>query len=244
LSNEYIVVRDPWEVAHVAALHIESAARRAVERNGQFSLVLAGGASPAPLYQLIAARGHIDWARVHVFWSDERCVPPDHDASNYHRASTTLFARGAPMPDYIHRIQTERGCVEAAEQYHQDLAAFFGALQPALMSLPAFDLVLLGMGDDGHTASLFPGGPELSSPLWAVTARAPEGVKPANRVTLTLAAIAAAAEVCFIVTGATKRDMVGHILTQEPFNVPAARVSARHKVRWLLDREAGASLNR
>ncbi len=242
LSTEYRILRDPSEVARVAALHIESAARRAIDRNGHFSLVLAGGSSPRPTYELVAARGRIDWERVHVFWSDERCVPPDHAASNYHMASLTLFAKGAPLPDHIHRVPAERGCVEAAAHYDDEIATFFGARQPALMTLPAFDLVLLGMGDDGHTASLFPGAPELSSPSWAVPARAPVGVEPAERVTLTLAAIASAVEVCFIVTGATKRDMLARVLAQEPINIPAAQVRARQSVRWLLDRDAGGSV--
>lgn len=241
-SHKYRILRDVSEVAHFATELIELAARNAIERTGRFSLVLAGGSTPTPAYELVAARGRIDWEHVHIFWSDERCVPPDHAASNYRSAVATLFARAAPSGDHIHRIEAERGSVEAAAQYDDVLAAIFGARQPALMTRPAFDLVLLGMGEDGHTASLFPDGSGLTSPSWTAPARAPVGVEPAERVTLTLAAIATAVEVCFIVTGATKREMVARVLSQQT-DVPAARVSARHNVRWLLDREAGACMS-
>jgi 6-phosphogluconolactonase len=244
LSSTYRILRDASEVALFAARHVESAARRAIERAGRFSLVLAGGATPAPTYELIAARGSIDWQHVHVFWSDERCVPPDHPASNYSMAAATLFARGVPPRDNIHRVPAERGVVEGTAAYDDELAAFFAARQPGLMTQPAFDLVLLGMGSDGHTASLFPGGPGLISPSWAAPARAPFGVEPVERVTLTLAAIAAAAEVCFIVTGAAKRETVSRVLSQQRSDLPAARVTARGSVGWFLDREAGPGLPR
>jgi 6-phosphogluconolactonase len=242
MSKRYRILRDPAQVAHVLTRHIESTMRHAIERTGFFSLVLAGGTSPAPLYELLSARGRIDRDRVHVFWSDERCVPPDHPASNYRMAAATLFAGVAPRPDRIHRIPAELGCVEAAARYDGELATFFGARRPALMPQPAFDLVLLGMGEDGHTASLFPDGVGLISPSWATPAVAPAGVEPAERVTLTLAAIAAAAEVCIIVTSATKADMVARVLSQERIEVPAAQVSAQHNACLLLDRQAGRSL--
>ena len=242
LSCTYRVLRDASEVALCAAHQVESAAHRAIERAGRFTLVLAGGSSPRPAYELISARGRMDWERVHIFWSDERCVPPADAASNYRMAGDTLFARAAPPRGNIHRIPAERGGVEAAAHYDDELATFFGARQPGLLALPAFDLVLLGVGDDGHTASLFPGGPGLTSPSWTAPARAPAGVEPAERVTLTLAAIAAAAEVSFIVTGAAKQEMVAQILAQQQSDHPAARVTAQQRVRWFLDRESGGSL--
>lgn len=238
----YRILRDASEIARVATRRIESAVRRGIERTGRFSLVLAGGSSPAPVYERISSRARIDWERVHVFWSDERCVPPDHAASNYRMAAATLFAKGAPPHDHIHRIPAERGSVEAAASYDAELATFFGARQPASLTLPTFDLVLLGMGGDGHTASLFPGGLGLISPSWTAPARAPVGMEPAERVTLTLAAIATAVEICFIVTGATKRDMVARVLSQERIDVPAAQIRAQRSVLWLLDREAGRSI--
>jgi 6-phosphogluconolactonase len=242
LSRRYRILRDPSEVACVLARSIELAARRAIDRSGRFLLVLAGGASPRPLYELIAARGRIDWERVHVFWSDERCVLPDHVASNYRMAAETLFATAAPPADHIHRIPAERGAVEAAALYDDELATFFGARQPGLLTEPAFDFVLLGMGDDGHTASLFAGGSGLTSPSWTAPARAPAGVEPPERVTLTLSAIATAGEVRFMVTGESKRDMVARVLSQDRINVAAARVKAQRSVRWLLDRAAGQSI--
>lgn len=241
-TTSYEILRDPSEVARVVTRHVESAARRCIEQTGRFSLVLSGGSAPKPAYELVASRGRIDWARVHVFWGDERCVPPDHPASNYCMAAATLFRSAAPPPGQTHRIPAERGPLQAAALYDDELARFFGARQPASLAEPAFDLVLLGMGADGHTASLFPDGPELAAQSWAAPARAPTGVEPRERVTLTLSAIAAAAEVCFIVTGAKKREMVACVLAEGGSDKPAARVRARRAVRWLLDREAGAGL--
>ena len=241
-TGTWRILDDAVEVARVAARHVEAAARAAIERAGRFNLVLAGGSSPRRTYELLSERGRIDWDRVHVFWSDERCVPPDDPASNYRMAIVTLFARTAPPAGNVHRIQAERGALQAATQYDDELVRFFGAGQPGPMVQPAFDLVLLGVGADGHTASLFPGGPGLTSPSWVAPARAPVGAEPAERVTLTLAAIAAAAEVLFIVTGATKRDVVARILSPEGSELPAARVTARG-VGWLLDRQAGADLH-
>lgn len=214
----------------------------AIDRDGHFNFVLAGGSSPRLTYELLSARGHLDWSRIHVFWSDERCVQPDDDASNYRMAATALFARTAPPTGNVHRIPAERGGLKAAAQYDDELGRFFGARQPGLMMQPSFDLVLLGIGDDGHTASLFSGGPGLTSPSWAAPARAPVGLSPAERVTLTLAGIVAAAEVLFIATGVAKRGVVARILSAEGRDLPAARVTAHQGVRWLLDREAGANL--
>jgi 6-phosphogluconolactonase len=243
-SHRYRILRSPAEVARMVARHVEQTAARATQRNGRFTLVLSGGSSPTRAYELIAQRGRVNWPDVHVFWSDERCVPPDHPDSNYHRSAATLFANGAPPRDHIHRIPAEHGPETAAAEYDQELAAFFQAKQPALRSQPAFDLVLLGMGEDGHTASLFPGGVGLSSPAWAAPAQAPPGVQPNQRVTLTLAAIAAASEVCFIVTGSNKQEMVTNVLTHQQAEFPAAQVTSRQRVSWLLDRDAGAKLIR
>lgn len=241
-SPDVRVLDDPSKVARAAADAIASAFVRAVERTGRFALVLAGGSSPRLVYELLGATRRLDWSRVHVFWGDERCVPPDDPASNYRLAASTLFAHDGPPTHHLHRIPAEHGPAEGSARYDEELATFFGSPTPGAMREPAFDLVLLGMGDDGHTASLFPGGPELTSSAWCAPATAPPGASVAERVTLTLPAIATAVEVVFIVTGGAKRAIVARALSSAAADVPAARATARERVHWLLDRAAAADL--
>jgi 6-phosphogluconolactonase len=140
----------------------------------------------------------------------------------------------------VHRIRGELGPVAAAAEYDRRLAAVFSASAPANARVSTFDLVLLGLGPDGHTASLFPESAALDDERWVAPAHAPPGVTPAERVTLTLAALATAREAVFLISGAGKRAAVARVLGSEPdTRLPAARVVPRHALHWLLDREAG-----
>lgn len=191
------------------------AADVAAEAAGRFlslsprTLALAGGSTPRPVYERLATLPY-PWSETQVFFSDERCVPPDHPASNYRMANEALLSKVATQ---VHRMPGER-C--DADAYEAELGAVFGP------GLPAFDLVFLGLGEDGHTASLFPGDRAL-----AVTERAVVRVdRPDHaRLTLTMPVLSAAATALFLVSGVSKRESLRRLL--EGADIPAARVRAR-----------------
>lgn len=176
----------------------------AINARGRFTLALSGGSTPEQLYRLLATdefASRIDWENVHLFWGDERCVPPSHADSNYHTARMALIDHVPVTLSHVHRIHGELPPELAAVQYEQDLRAFFGRREGA--SGARFDLVLLGMGDDGHTASLFPGGEELAITNRWVVASHPTSVQHA-RVTLTPTALNEAQRAFFFVSGESK----------------------------------------
>lgn len=196
------------------------------------AVALSGGRTPLRAYELLAGRhAGVAWNRTHVFWGDERCVRPDHPDSNYGQADAKLLGRVPLARSNVHRVRGELPGPAAAAEYERELAAFFASRRE---TSPAFDLVLLGMGTDGHTASLFPGGPELDERIrWAVASRAP--APPNDRVTLTLPALAAARRRVVLVTGAEKRGVLARVLAGDRA-LPAARVAG--DVLWLVDRAA------
>ncbi|HET9909419.1 MAG TPA: 6-phosphogluconolactonase, partial [Anaerolineales bacterium] len=166
---------------HAANLFVEQAGRSVRERN-QFLVALNGGSTPNRLFQLLGTeyRDQVDWGKVQVFWGDERCVPPDEAGSSYGQARELLLRHVSTPESNIHRIKGELPPVEASKDYSSKLKEF--AAPP--FDWPRFDLVYLGMGEDGHTASLFPGSPvTVSEPTVPVTAHYQD--RPANRVTLT-----------------------------------------------------------
>lgn len=245
-------VFDELAALHAAAAErIALAAARSIAASGRFLLVLAGGATPLDVYARLASHSvsRIDWGRVDIFWGDERCVPPDHDESNYGNAATSLL-RHIPIPLHrVHRIRGEQTPARAAAEYDAALASFFGAATPTDPGVETtFDLVLLGMGTDGHTASLFPGSPALDAGNWAVPALAPAPATTAQRVTLTLSAINASRECIFLVSGDAKRKAVAEVFgarshTDEPRALlPAARVQPRERSLWFLDGAAAGAL--
>ena len=247
---EIIVAPDAAEVSRRAADLFVQAVRQAAARYRTFTVALSGGSTPRGLYELLAQapyRSEVHWELVHVFWADERCVPPDHSDSNYRLVHDTLLAH-MPLPETnIHRVHTESGdCAGAAADYAQELVTFFNLEGRAL---PRFDLVLLGVGDDGHTASLFPGRPALDEREALAVATPPGRLPPPiDRVTLTLPVLNAAAHVVFLVTGTGKAKMVERILaapeTTEGDLLPAQRVlPADGRVTWILDKAAGEALS-
>jgi 6-phosphogluconolactonase len=182
----------------------------------------------------------VDWARVHVFWGDERCVPPDHPESNYRLAREALLDHVPLPPANVHRIPTEQEPVQAAADYEQTLRRFFG---PG--SVPRFDLVLLGLGTDGHTASLFPGTPAVHEYERWVVAHYVSSL-PAWRVTLTPAVLNAADQVTFLVAGEEKAGALKQVLAgpYQPDVLPAQVVRpAGGSLLWLVD-DAAARANR
>jgi len=236
-------VADAEAVAGEAAEELAGAAARAVAERGRFTLALAGGSTPRRLYALLASpdapfRARVPWDRTHVFFGDERAVPPEHPDSNYRMAREALLAHVAPAS--VHRIRAEQP--GAAEAYEAELRAFFGV--PTGDDPPSLDLVLLGLGPDGHTASLFPGDAVLEEARrWvATTLGARLGTR---RTTLTLPVLNRARAVVFLVAGPEKAGALRRVLAPEPGAelLPAARVRPdRGSVLWLADAAAASGL--
>lgn len=244
--REVLVLERPEDLYEAAARELVRAVRSAVARRGAWHLALAGGATPRGLYARLAQepfRDAVDWRRAHVFFGDERCVPPDHPDSNHAMALETLLSWVPLSRGAIHRIRGEAAPQRAAALYEREIRRIMEGATPRL------DVVLLGMGADGHTASLFPGSPALEERArLAVAAESPK--PPRARVTLTLRALNAARFVLFLVAGPEKADAAARVLEESPATptrslLPAARVRpARGRVLWLLDRAAASRLQR
>ncbi len=214
-------------------------ARKAVEARGRFTAALAGGSTPAGLYRRLAQGEGVDWARVHVFWGDERCVPPSHPKSNYRMARETLLD-AVRIPDgNVHRVRGETKPVQAADEYERTLRAFFEPESESESEKgPRFDLILLGMGEDGHTASLFPGtAPIHERARWVCPIQCRPGLD-VPRVTLTPVVLNAAADVIFLVAGAHKAQTFRRVMDgpYQPDTLPAQIVNpAEGRLRWMVD---------
>ena len=225
-----------------AAAFIAGLAAESIAARGRFTIALSGGSTPRPVFaRLVAAdcAERIDWRQVHVFFSDERCVPPDDAASNYRMAREALLDH-VPLPSAnIHRMRGEEDPALAALAYEQDLQSLFRT-----SVVPAFDLICLGMGDDGHTASLFPGTAALRErERWVVAQYV--AVTQAWRVTFTATLINAARHVAFLVEGAGKSETLRRVLegAYQPDVLPAQLIQPISGVaHWLVDAAAAASI--
>jgi 6-phosphogluconolactonase len=199
-----VVVSDSASLAREAATRFSSVADESVARESRFDVAIAGGSTPKALYTLLATppyRDRLPWRHTHVFWGDERCVPPEHAESNYRMAADTLLRYVPVPPEQIHRIRGEDPEPDrAAAEYERALRA---TLDSEAEALPRFDLILLGMGSDGHTASLFPGSPALAETKRLVLAPYVETLK-SHRLTLTLPVLNAARYVMILVSGEEK----------------------------------------
>ncbi|MBL8861706.1 MAG: 6-phosphogluconolactonase [Planctomycetes bacterium] len=239
-SPEIRVLADPEAVARAARDEVAHAILAAVGERGRCDLVLSGGSTPRRAHELLAAV-ELPWDRVHVFFGDERCVPPEHPDSNWHMARETLIQR-ARIPDAnVHRIAGERDPEDAASDAENAIQEHFG-LRPG--DMPSFDLVLLGMGADGHTASLFPGTNALEESTRIVVANHVEKLG-AWRVTMTFPVFEAAQRVLFLVTGPEKAAMVRSATVLRPgaATPPAGRVRPRGgSLVWLVDAAAATKL--
>ncbi len=205
--------------------------------DGRFCIALSGGSTPRRLYELLAAdpfRGRLPWERTHLFWGDERFVPADHPESNLRMARLALLDHVPVPPGNVHPMPTSGTPSEAASAYQTTLQTYYGA-EALDMERPLFDVMLLGLGDNGHTASLFPGSAALDEAL-AWVAPVTEGV-PQPRLTLTYPAIACSRQVAFMVAGADKAAAVRRVLEGDR-SQPAARVSSAGELTWFLDRAA------
>lgn len=218
-----------FEVACFIAARVSSAPER-------FSLCLSGGSTPKRAYALLADLGaSLDWQKVHLFWGDERFVPPDHRDSNFRMAREALIDR-VPIPDaQVHPIPTNAASPEeAAALYEAILQNFYGSktLDPERQ---LFDVTLLGLGEDGHTASLFPGTKALDERAAWVTSIV--GVKPEPRISLTYPALQSSRVILFVVSGAKKRDILARVLAND-MTLPAARLATGGSIHIFADRAA------
>lgn len=241
MDAEIVVVPDAEALAREAAQRFVDLAREAAGSRGRFTVALSGGSTPGRLFRLLAEepyRVQIPWEEVYLFWADERCVPPEDAGSNYGLVEEALITH-VPIPaENVHRVRGELEPGMAARAYDNRLQDFFCGPRPR------FDLVLLGLGKDGHTASLFPGSPlleereRLAAPAMATT---PD--RPAERVTLTLPAINTARQVLFLVAGEAKAEVVQAVIEGPAGRYPAQQIQpTAGQLTWLLDAEAASRL--
>ena len=233
------VLADLDAVANAAADDFITRARRAIKHHGEFHVALSGGSTPKRLFEVLVARGHdaVPWDQIVLWWGDERCVPPDHPDSNYGMAARLLIEPLGLDAKRVHRMEGEREPEAAARDYE-------AALCSALGSPPILDLVLLGMGKDGHTASLFPGSPGLAERERFVIANpvdSPLTGGKTTRITFTFTTLAAASRTRFLVVGADKADALAGVLEGPPDCYPSQLVTGPD-VRWFVDEAAAAKL--
>jgi 6-phosphogluconolactonase len=237
---------DPQELAAKAADFFLKCGEQAIAASNRFLVALSGGDTPKALYSRLTSpisAGRLDWSKVHFLFGDERCVPPSHPDSNFAMANETLFAPLKISSTQIHRMRGEDPPESAASRY-EDILRRLGTMVPG--EWPVLDLILLGMGNDGHTASLFPGTASLNEQTrWVVPSFAPQGTR--SRLTLTLGVINHASVILFLITGLNKAHVVQHVLDRQPSNpilYPAELVRPRSgRLLWYLDRAAASRLS-
>jgi 6-phosphogluconolactonase len=247
-NRELRVLADVDQLSHEAAVEFVLRAKEAVETKQRFMVALSGGTTPRRLYELLAARDQefreqIPWHATHFFWSDERHVPPDHPDSNYRMAQLAMLSK-VPVPlENVHRIEAANpDAKNAAEQYEKTLRQYF---QLAPDELPRFDLILLGLGPCGHTASLFPESEVLNESKRLVVA---PWVKKFNsfRITLTPPVINNASEIVFLVSGEDKAAALRTVLEENynPNQCPAQLIHPTHgRLLWFVDQAAAGMLS-
>lgn len=238
LPGTVIVAPDGEDAAQRAAHLIVRLGDRADAPDPRFDIALAGGSTPKRAYELLAgstSRDHVDWSRWQVWFGDERACAPDDPSSNFNMATTALLGR-VPV-GAVHRMQGERPDLDAAAAEYSSLLA--ATVPPGLGGTPRLDLVLLGLGENGHTASLFPGTPALDvTDAWATRGLA--DYEPFDRITLTFPAINGARDVVFLVTGAAKGEALRGVIAG---TVPAARVRpTAGTLTWIMDEAAARSI--
>jgi 6-phosphogluconolactonase len=240
MGVEIKIVPDAVTLAHEAAQEFHQLAEAAVQERGHFSVALSGGNTPRAVYSLLAnEHKQMPWDRIHIFFGDERHVPPDHPDSNFRMASESLLSK-VPIPEKnVHRIHAELDAEAAAAEYEQQLVNFFHL---GNHDRPRFDLIFLGIGEDGHTASLFPGSKALSETSRRVAANWVEKFKT-FRITLTFPVLNHAAEVVLLVSGAGKAQILSQVLRPGAKEFPVQNVQPENgRLQWLIDQDAGSLL--
>lgn len=247
-SRDIHIFRDLEAVSPKAVSLFIGLCKEAVSERGVFVAALPGGSTPRRAYELLAAAPHrdeVDWKRVHIFWVDERCVDAGHDQSNFRLAHQALLSH-VPVPEeHIHRIEGELGPDKAAAKYEADIRRFFrfSSGSSEVPQMPVFDLIMLGVGTDGHVASLFPGSDALNErtrPVVPIAMPSPQ----LSRVSLSLPVLDAARRILFLVSGGGKSAILAEILEgSSPTAYPAGLIRAPDgHVTWLVDDEAASRL--
>lgn len=237
------VYADADDLARAARAEVLRRGRDLIERRGRFVLALSGGSTPRLLYRLLEP-ADLDWSRVVLVFGDERCVPPDHPDSNYRMVREALLER-VPVPAAnVHRVRGELGAAEAAKAYEAELRSAFALGPVETGELPPLDLVLLGVGTDGHVASLFPGTAALEERRRIAAPGRSPGSPADDRVTLTLPVLDAATAAAVLVAGEGKAEIVERLLGKAPdADLPAARVRPSGKAPiWMLDAAAASRI--
>lgn len=251
-KNEFVeVFSDIAALARAAAQRFVRLAKEAVAIRGVFTVSLSGGSTPKSLYALMATdpnlRVSIPWSEIHFFFGDERHVSPDNTESNFRMANEAMFQRLSPYGTNVHRIHTEQpDAAQAASEYKDDLAEFFHSHRLMVAGVPRFDLIFLGMGPDGHTASLFPHTSALHETDRWMVANWVEKFK-AYRITMTFPVLNNAAEVILCVAGFEKASMVREVLerTVHAPQYPVQMVQPNNGIkRWMLDKAAASQLTK
>ena len=244
-----VVLEDAAAVAREAAARFVALAQQAVAARGAFHAALSGGKTPAAMYHILSApdspaRATVDWNRTHLYFSDERTVPPDHPDSNYGLAARELISKISIPAGNVHRLEAERTDGDRAAQEYEALLRKNLPAGPG--GFPCFDLIYLGLGPDGHTASLFPGSSGLKETAKGVIVHdvVPPNFPPCKRMTFTFPLLNAARVVLFLVTGADKKDRFREVLEgthTPPYPSQGVRPAAGARI-FLVDREAAAAL--
>ena len=242
-SNRKVeVLLDLEALSHRAVTIFINTSRNSIATKKRFAAAISGGSTPRRLYSLLgsdAYRDQVDWQRVHLFWADERCVPRDDEASNFRTAFESLLSRVALPEKNIHRIKGEETPDKAARDYGEEIRRFFGESERS-----RFDLIILGVGEDGHTASLFPGSKSLEETTRLAIPVYLEETKK-NRITLTLPVLNNAAQILFLVTGPSKATALSEIFGdgEKRKLLPAGLINPDHgEAIWLMDQEAAGKL--
>lgn len=236
------IFSSPYELAKKFAEELVKMINESAKNNRPFTVALSGGSTPEILFTLLGENitGSIPWQYVHIFWGDERCVPPDNDESNYGMTLKRLLSKIEIPSGNIHRIMGEADPEHEAARYSEVISRNTGNRD----GIPLFDLVILGLGEDGHTASIFPGHPELfdSDKICEV---ASHPVTLQKRITLTVMVINNAENVTFLVTGKKKMDVVEKLFKKNPsaLNYPASHIVPVYgRLYWYIDQDAGSLL--
>jgi len=235
------ILNTPQELFQAAAAEFIALASAAIRDHGKFTVALSGGSTPKSLYSVLA-RSALPWDKIFFFWSDERHVPPDHPESNYRMAKEALLSKVPVPPENIFRVRAEeKDANVVARDYEEALRSFFH-LRPG--QFPRLDLILLGIGPDGHTASLFPNTAALNETKRLVVANWVEKFKT-NRITFTYPVLNYAACVIFLVSGGDKSEIVREVLENPGADLPSQKVHpANGRLLWLLDKDAASKLSK
>lgn len=239
MQPEIKIVPDLPPLYRAGADEFTHCAREAISARGRFAVALSGGSTPKGVYSLLAQVNDLPWDKIHLFFGDERHVPPDHPDSNYRMTNESLLSKISIPQQNVHRMAAELDAGQAASKYQAELRDFF---QPPPGEWPRFDLIMLGMGPDGHTASLFPGSAALNENSRWVVANWVEKFQ-AYRLTFTFPVINHASEIMFLVAGEDKSQVLQEVLQGKTEAYPCQRVKPLNgRLLWIVDKAAAKLL--